>query len=109
LGGVGRPPAEPKKRSFFELELKAGLMAPSVRGVDDLISCSVIASNPSGALGGWRRIGEGSGDGPFLSHVLSNPKDVGEDAEGGVRESRESLWEPSMARRGSELFDEEAD
>jgi hypothetical protein len=29
FGGVGRPPAEPKNKSFFELELKAGLTAPS--------------------------------------------------------------------------------
>lgn len=72
FGGVGRLTVEPKNRSFLELELRAGLMAPSLFGVDCRTSLSRRLSRPSeGALGGCRRIGEGRGDGPFRSHGRS--------------------------------------
>jgi hypothetical protein len=48
-------------------------------------------------------MGEGSGDGALRSHDLSNPNEVGDDADGGVSESSESLA-PSTARRVSEVL-----
>lgn len=52
-------------------------------------------------------MGDGSGEGPFLSHDLSKPNDVDDDAEGGVRESSESLL-PSLRRVNEVLFEEAA-
>lgn len=101
FGGVGKLTVEPKNKSFFELELSAGLMPPSLFGVDCRTSYSRRLSSPSeGAFGGCSSIGEGSGDGPFRSQGRSWLYDVvvGEDDEGGDSESSERRL-PSMARR----------
>ena len=101
FGGVGKMAFDPKKRSFFELELSAGLMAPSFAGVDFLKSDSRRLSRPSeGALEGCRRMGDGSGEGPFRSQGRSWAYEpvVGDDEEGGDSESRDNRL-PSIARR----------
>lgn len=103
FGGVGRPAFEPKNKSFFELELRAGLTAPSSFGVDCPMSDSRRLSRPSeGALGGWRSIGDGSGDGPPRSQGRSWLYEVvvGDEEDGGDNESMERRFLSTALRPG---------